>query len=323
MIEVQEEITAIQSFNIEDTPKNSKKLFWLELIRDGLGNPISIPLMVVRGKSDYPILGVTAAVHGNELNGIQVIQRIYDNLDAEDFEGTIIAIPVVNIPAFMRKKRRFNDGVDLNHIMPGKSDGNISQVYAYHFFNKIVEHFDYLLDLHTASPGRINTYYIRADMKNPTTKKMALLQNPQIIVHNPASDGTLRGACNEEDIPAVTMEIGNPNVYQRKLIRSGVVGVDNVMSFLEMTDDEIELPTAEPVICKKSYWIYTDTGGLLTIHVDLMQMLNVNHHIATIRDVFGREIKKYYAPEAGIVIGKSTSPVNQSGGRILHLGIVR
>ena len=82
-------------------------------------------------------------------------------------------------------------------------------------------------------------------------------------------------------------------------------------------------PKIEPVICKKSYWIYTDTGGLLTIYVDLMQRLEANQHIATIRDVFGREVKRYYAPEVGIVIGKSTSPVNQSGGRILHLGILR
>ena len=320
---MQENITTVTEFQIIDTPKNSKKLFWLEIMRDGLGNAVSIPLMVVRGKADFPVLGVTAAVHGNELNGVQVIQRIYDNLDAEDFDGVIVGIPVVNIPAYKRKTRRFEDGTDLNHIMPGKADGNTSQIYAYRFIERVVKSFDYLLDLHTASPGRINTYYVRADMKHPTTRKLALLQNPQIIVHNPPFDGTLRGACHEMDIPAITMEIGNPNVYQRLLIRSGVEGVDNVMSFLEMTDDAIDKPTTEPVICKKSYWIYTDKGGLLTVYAELMQMLKKGEHIATLRDVFGREIKKYYAPEAGIVIGKSTSPVNQSGGRILHLGIVR
>lgn len=319
----QENIPIVQEFRIEDTPAGSKKLFWLELTRDGLGNPVCVPLMVVRGRADFPVLGLTAAVHGNELNGIPIIQRIYNTLDAADFEGVVVGVPVVNIPAYTAKRRRFDDGTDLNHIMPGKDKGNANQIYAYRFFNRVAQHFDYLLDLHTASPGRINTYYVRADMSHPTTKKLALLQNPQIIVHNPPSDGTLRGAANESDIPAITMEIGNPNVYQRRLIRSGVEGVDNVMSFLEMTDDPIDPPELDAVVCKKSYWIYTDTGGLMIIHVDLTDKLTKGQHIATIKDVFGREIKKYFAPEAGIVIGKSTAPVNQTGGRILHLGILR
>ena len=97
--------------------------------------------MVARGKEDFPILGLTAAVHGNELNGIPVIQRLFTEIDVKELKGTLIGIPVANIPSFVRKKRRFNDGVDLNHIMPGKPDGNVSQVYAYRFFNRIVKHF--------------------------------------------------------------------------------------------------------------------------------------------------------------------------------------
>ena len=277
--------------------------------------------MVARGKSDFPILGVTAAVHGNELNGISVIQRLFTEIDVEELNGVIVAIPVMNIPAFNRKKRRFNDGVDLNHIMPGKENGSISQVYAFRLIDRIVQHFDYLLDLHTASQGRINSYYIRADMKHPVTRKMALLQNAQIIVHNPPSDGTMRGAAEEMNIPAITLEVGNPNTFQKKLIKSGVEGVHNVLAYLEMTGDEIEEPKKDAVICKKSYWIYTEKGGLLTVHATLLQMLKEGELIATLRDVFGNVIEEYHAPEDGIVIGKSVSPVNQTGGRILHLGI--
>ncbi|MFK7946726.1 MAG: succinylglutamate desuccinylase/aspartoacylase family protein [Saprospiraceae bacterium] len=279
--------------------------------------------MVARGKSDFPILGVTAAVHGNELNGISVIQRLFKEIDVEELNGVIVAVPVMNIPAFIRKKRRFNDGVDLNHIMPGKEDGSISQVYAFRLIDRIVQHFDYLLDLHTASQGRINSYYIRADMKHPVTRKMALLQNAQIIVHNPPSDGTMRGAAEEMNIPAITLEVGNPNTFQKKLIKSGVEGVHNVLAYLEMTDDDIEEPKKEAFICKKSYWIYTAKGGLLTVHSNLLQMLKKGELIATLRDVFGNVIEEYHAPEDGIVIGKSVSPVNQTGGRILHLGILK
>jgi len=316
-----ESIQIINKFNLDDTPKGSIKFFWLKIVSDGFGCPISIPLMVARGKEDGPTLGLTAAVHGNELNGIPVIQRLFTEVDLNELRGTIIGIPAVNVPSFMRKKRRFNDGVDLNHIMPGKADGNVSQVYAYNFVDKIVKHFDFLIDLHTASFGRINSYYVRADMDQEATKELAILQNADIIVHNPPSDGTLRGAADELGIPAITVEVGNPSIYQKRLIRSGIVGIHNALCHLNMIDDEIEENDKETVICHHSYWLYTDSGGLLNIHAKLLDKLEKGQDIGIIRDIFGRKIKDYHAPQAGIVVGKSISPVNQSGGRILHLGI--
>lgn len=311
------------SFNVKDTPPQSICYYWIDLITDGLGVAIRVPVMVARGKEDFPVLGITAAVHGNELNGIPVIQRLFSEIDPTELKGIIVAIPVVNIPSYIRHKRRFNDGVDLNHIMPGKADGNVSQVYAYRFFEKFVRHMDYLLDLHTASTGRINSYYVRADMKHPITRKLALLQNAQIIVHNPPSDGTLRGAADAIDIPAITLEVGNPNTFQKKMIKSGLIGVHNVLSYLEMIDDPVEKSENPTVVCQRSYWIYTDVGGLLALHVDLMEEVEQGTLLASIRDIFGNMVKQYYAPEAGIVVGKSVSPVNQAGGRILHLGIKR
>jgi predicted deacylase len=317
------DVPMILDFNIEDTPRGTRKHYWLKIISDGFSNPICIPVMVMRGLKDGPVLGVTAAVHGNELNGISVIQRLFNEVEVDELSGTIVGVPVVNVPAFVRKKRRFNDGVDINHIMPGKKDGNISQVYAYRFINRLVRHIDYLLDLHTASTGRINSYYIRADMDKPDVRKMAQLQNADIIVHNPPSDGTLRGAADDMGIPAITLEVGNPSTFQKKLIRSGVDGVHNVLCDLGMVDDEIITTEKNTVLCDRSIWIYTDTGGLLTIPVDLRQIVKKGDLIASLRDIFGNKVKEYFAPEDGIVIGKSVSPVNQTGGRILHLGIIK
>ena len=317
------DVPVIDQFNLEDTPKGTLKYYWLHLVEDGFGNPISIPVIVARGFEDGPTLGLTAAVHGNELNGIPVIQRLFNELDLNELKGTIIGVPVVNVPSYMRKKRRFNDGNDLNHIMPGKADGNISQIYAYRFVQRLVKNFDFLLDLHTASFGRINSYYVRADMDQPATAELAKLQNAEIIVHNPPSDGTLRGAADELGIPAITLEVGNPSIFQKSLIRSGIVGIHNVLCHLGMTDDDIEQAENETVICDHSYWLYTDMGGLLNIHARLLDRLESGQDIGHLRDIFGRKVKDYEAPEAGIVIGKSVSPVNQSGGRILHLGIIR
>ena len=317
----QDNIPTVLEFDPKTAPKGMKSYYWLKIISDGFANPISIPVMVARGEEDGPVVGLTAAVHGNELNGISVIQRLFNEVEIHELRGTIVGVPVVNVPGFNRKKRRFNDGVYLNHIMPGKPDGNISQVYAHRFIDRLVKNFDILLDLHTASFGRINSYYIRADMDDPTVNKLAKLQNADIIVHNPPSDGTLRGAAGELGISAITLEVGNPNTFQKRLIRSGVDGIHNVLCHLNMIDDEIIKIEKETVLCNQSMWIYTDVGGLLTIHVELREKVKKGDLIASIRNIFGKKIKDYYTPEDGIVIGKSISPVNQTGGRILHLGM--
>lgn len=311
----------VMKFDRASTPPGSIRHYWLRLASDGMGNPMLVPLMVARGKEDGPTLGLTAAIHGDELNGISVIQRLFADIDVAELRGTVVAIPVVNIPGFNRQQRFFADGSDINHLMPGKENGNASQVYAYRLVNRFLKFVDHLLDLHTASRGRVNSYYVRADMSQESTRKLALLQNPQLIVHNPPNDGTFRGTADALDIPAITLEVGNPGVYQKKMIRSGLVGVHNVLSHLGMTDDEQEPPQVPTIICKKSYWLYTETGGLLQMHVDLLERVRKGDHIASLRNVFGDLTQEYYAPEDGVVIGKSTSPVNQSGGRILHLGI--
>ncbi len=293
---------------------------WLDLVSDPMGKPVAVPVLIYRGRHEGPVLGLTAAIHGDELNGIPVIQRVFREIVNMDIAGTLVGVPVVNMPSFLRRQRRFIDGVDLNHIMPGRPDGNVSQVYAHRLFEGIVRHFDYLIDLHTASFGRINSYYIRADLRNKTSKALALLQHAQIIVDNPPLDGTLRGAAASLDIPAITLEVGNPNTFQRGFIRSGITGLYNAMIYLGMIDDELEEAKEEAVVCHSSTWIYTTTGGLLTVLPNLTQMLEKGELIAHQYDIFGDKLKEYHAPEKGVVIGKSTHPVNQTGGRILHLG---
>ena len=315
--------TKVSQLDIKNLDKGKLYRFWLEIVKDGIGQDVSIPVMVAKGNQDGPIIGLTAAVHGNELNGIPVIQRLFKELDVEQMSGTVVGVPVLNVPSLLRKKRRFLDGTDLNHIMPGKEGGTVSQIYSWRVVNKLINQFDYLVDLHTASNGRINSYYIRADMADEIVRKMALLQNAQIIIHNPPNDGTLRGTADALNIPAITLEVGDPNRFQKGMIRDGLTGIHNLLAFLGVTDNEIEENNDETVICKRSYWIYSDEGGLLYVHPSVTQKVSKGEQIATVRNVFGDVVKTYFAPEDGVVIGKSTSPVNQAGGRILHLGIIK
>jgi len=317
------ELAVIKNINLDTIPAGEITRYWLEVVEDGMGVPIRVPIMVAKGNEDGPVVGITAAVHGNELNGIPVIQRLFNEIDPLSLKGMVIGVPIVNVPSYLNKTRRFLDGVDLNHIMPGKENGTISQVYAWRIVNRLVKHFDYLLDLHTASNGRVNSYYIRADMSDEMVRKMAQLQNAQIIVHNPPSDGTLRGTADELEIPAITLEVGNPNLFQKGMIRDGLTGMYNLLGHLKMMDTEVEEISEDTVLCKRSYWLYSDVGGLITVHPKVAKIVEKGETIATVRNIFGDVIKEYHTPERGVVIGKSVSPVNQTGGRILHLGVIK
>lgn len=320
---LEEEPQYIKELDLKAVPKGSIKKFWFHLVTDGMGQPIYIPIIVARGMHAGDVLGVSAAVHGNEVNGTQVIQRLFKVIDPMQLKGTIVGVPVMNNPSFLLKRRRFLDQVDLNHIMPGVENGNVSEVYAHRFVHKIVQQFDYLIDLHTASFGRINSYYIRADLKDPVTRKMAMLQQGQIVVHKAASDGTLRGAADAMDIPSVTIEVGNPNVFQKGMIRFSLTGVMNFLAHQGMIQGDIRHPEIAPIICKSSYWIYSDTGGILKVEPKPTEMVKKGQIVASLYDIFGKKIKSYTAPEDGIVIGKNVNPVAQTGSRVLHLGIIK
>jgi len=313
----------VKELDIEAYEKGQTHKLWLHLIGDAMGNPILVPLILIKGAEPGRTLGITAAVHGNEINGIPVIQRLANQVDASQLKGNILAVPVVNTPSFLHWSRRFVDNVDLNHIMPGNKKGNASAVYAYRFFDRVIKNVDYLLDLHTASFGRINSYYIRADMRNKITAKLAKLQNPEIIVHNPPADGTLRGAASALKIPAITLELGDPNVFQKGVIQACLTGLNNALFQLKMLEGEVVIPKREAALCSHSYWLYADMGGILTVIPKVTKVVEKGEKIAVLRDIFGSVIREYHSPERGIVIGKSVNPVNQTGGRILHLGILK
>lgn len=297
--------------------------FYMDLVANGIGQDIHVPVIVAKGPEPGPVVGVTAVVHGNELNGLKIIQQLFNKLEWANLRGTLLGVPVVNVPAILNMERRFNDNEDLNRIMPGREDGNMSEVYASRLITRIISSMDYLVDLHTASFGRINSYYIRANLRSKVQLKLAELQNADIILNNEGADGTLRSAASDLGIHAITLEVGDPNRFQKGMIRSGLEGIFNVLHHLNMLDGDPDEDVEPAVICSKSYWIYADRGGILEVFPDITDLLKKGEKIAVVRDVFGEVIKEYHCPQDGIVIGKSTHPVGQTGSRILHLGIIK
>lgn len=314
-------IEVIKRLKLEDIPDNCFKKYWVHLVSNGMAQPIYVPVMVAKGKKEGPVLGITAAVHGNELNGISVIQKLFKQIDTNTLSGTLVGVIAFNVPSLLNQERRFIDGEDINRIMPGKETGNRSEVYVYRMIERIISQLDYLIDLHTASFGRINSYYIRANMKAKIASRMAHLQNADIILNNEGADGTLRSAAADLGIHSITSELGDPNRFQKGMIRSGLEGILNVMIDLGMIKGEIQTPDSPVISCKRSFWIFANEGGVLEVIPSILDEIKKGQKIAVVKNIFGDVAKEYFTPKDGIVIGKSVHPINQTGGRILHLGI--
>ena len=280
----------------------------------------------------------------------------------EALSGTVVAVPVVNPIGFARYTRGYADGADLNRIMPGKKLGSASQHFAAALISKLVRHFDFLLDLHTASFGRCNSLYVRADMTDPVTHRLALLQAPQIVVHNSGPDGSLRGACAAMGKPCITVEIGDPQVLDPALTGKALQGVRNTLSFLKMAQlwpgGELAggggsssgggaaaaaaaggeggsgstaaaaaaaaaqlASVAPPVLVSRSFWVFSTCGGILTVKPPVATWVKRGDVIAEVHSIWGALVDTVLASHDGIVVGKSTNPVCQTGDRILHLGV--
>jgi predicted deacylase len=312
----------VEHVDLDELPRCRIARLLVELAHDALGNPVRVPVLVARGERPGPTFGLTASVHGNELNGIPVIHQLFDRLDVRALRGNVVAVVAVNVPGVVNMQRELLEGIDLNDIMPGRPEGNVAQVYAHRFLEQIVRGFDYLIDLHTASFGRANALYVRAEMTNPTTAQMAYLQRPQIILHNPPSDGTLRGAADDMGIPAITVEIGSPQQFQPTYIKRALVGLRAVLSEVGMMPHRKVKLGKKPVLCSSSQWLYTDHGGLLEVFPHVTATVAAGEVVARLGNAFGDVVREYRAPHDGIVIGKSTNPACPTGGRILHLGTV-
>lgn len=312
-------IGRVHPLNASDYPIGERTNLRLALFEDAFGDPLDVPVIVMRGAQPGPVFGITAAVHGDELNGIRIIHELVESLDLSELRGSLLCVPVVNVPAYRAGQRRFPDGTDLNQSFPGKAKGRTAEQYARAFSNAFLGSIDYLVDIHTASEGRINTFYVRADLENERVAKMASLLNPAITLNVKASDHTLRGSARKRGVSAVTLEAGNPNAFQDTMVAEGVWGIRNILCWLNMLNTAY-VESERTVVCASSQWLYTSSGGVLELDIALGQHVEAKQVLARTLDPFGRVQSEYKAPFAGIVIGMARNPVAVPGTRFCHLG---
>lgn len=312
----------VSAYSIDEIAPDSIQRVRVSMTENATGNETLVPVMVMRGEEPGPVVGVTAAIHGNELNGIIVVHRLFEELGKQRLlKGAVVGVPLLNVPGYLRQQRQFEDGVDLNRIMPGSPTGNESALYAHRILERIIAPFDYLVDLHTASTGRENSHYVRADMTDARTAELARILSPQLILHSPNVDGTLRGAAQAMGKCALTVEVGDPQRLQRGLVRSARLGLQEMLEHLGMLPDISDPDPGEPVECSRSLWMHTDRGGVLRVSPQVTDEVKKGDRVATLRNIWGDLVREYMAPEDGVVIGRSINPAARAGSRIIHLGI--
>lgn len=280
--------------------------------------PVEIPITAIRGEQDGPVVFVTAAVHGDEINGIEIVRRLIYDVDHERMSGALICVPVVNVLGFLSHSRYLPDRRDLNRHFPGDPRGHTSSRIASIFFKEVVRHCDYGIDLHTAPAGRDNIAHVRADVEVPEVRRIARAFGTSILVHTKGQPGTLRRAATEAGIPTLTFEAGEPARFNRGVTTEGFRGVLNVLIALAMMKGEIRKPSYR-VIVKETLWIRAERGGILDLRVRPGQLIYEGDIISVNMNPFGAEVNTIRSPVTGMVIGTTSSPIVNPGMPICHI----
>lgn len=282
-------------------------------------SPLSLTAEIIHGKRPGPVLMINAAIHGDELNGVEIVRQTLDQLNPESLKGTVIAIPVVNVFGFIHKSRYLPDRRDLNRFFPGSENGSIAGRMAYHIFEEIVRKCTHIIDLHTAAIYRTNLPQIRVYLENPQSAAMAQAFGTPVIVDAALREGSLRSEAEKIGIPVITYEAGEALRFEPFAITAGVNGVKSVMQHLGMIRRSTKKSKVEPVIARATRWVRGDGDGILRSHVALGQRVNKHQLLATISSPLGNQEVEITAPEGGIIIGQQTLPLVNEGDAIYHI----
>lgn len=282
------------------------------------GADVTIPVYVWKGRKPGPVVSVTAAVHGDEINGTGTIRSIITDPPFELLKGTLVMVPVVNLLGFERHSRYLPDRRDLNRSFPGSSSGSLASRLAHSFFHQLVKHCDYSIDLHTAAVRRTNFPNVRADMSNPTLKSFARAFGTELIVSGAGPKGSLRRAATKAGCLTMILEAGEVWKVEPAVVEYAIRGITNCLQHLHMVEGE---PTRPPYRLEtdSTTWVRATSGGFLEFHVAPGDIVHKDEPIATNSELTGEEIETIRAPRDGIVLGMTTMPSVAPGDPVVHL----
>lgn len=283
------------------------------------GDSVTMPVRVLRGKKAGPVLFVSAAVHGDELNGVEIIRRLLRLPAMKRLRGTLLAVPIVNVHGFLRQSRYMPDRRDLNRSFPGSDTGSVAGRTAHVFLSEIVKKADYGIDLHTGAIHRPNLPQIRADLSKPDTMRLAQAFGAPLMLDAPPASGTLRDYTTRNKIPVLLYESGEALRFDEVAIRIGVSGVVRVMRALDMLPAVRKTASRSSVHAHTSSWMRAPRSGILRSLVKLGATVRKGEAVALVADPFGEDETSIEAAFDGVVIGRLNLPVVHEGDAVCHV----
>lgn len=282
---------------------------------------VTIPISVIRGTRGGATVFVTATVHGDEINGVGILRRLLDLTDWRELRGTLIAVPVANVPGFLTQSRRLPDRRDLNRSFPGSRRGSLTSRLAETLFREVIRKSDFGIDLHTAGGERANYPHVRADLSDPGVAKLARAFGCPLIVAGRGPQRSLRRTAVAAGVPTIVYEAGSPLRLERPLIGVGVAGILSVLRSLRMLEGEPASPPLSLVV-SRTHWVRAQVGGILDLQVGLGQPLRRGDPISINANPFRREVSVLATPSPGVVLGLTQLPLVHSGDAICHLALL-
>lgn len=290
----------------------------LEISETYTGDKICIPIRVIRSKNPGPSILITAAIHGDEINGTGII---HDFLFANEIalkQGTLILVPVVNVFGFESHERYLPDRRDLNRSFPGSPNGSLASRIADKLMTELVDKCDYAIDLHTAASQRTNYPNVRADLSNPKTKHLAVAFGCALVLDGKGPEGSFRREATRRGCPTIILEAGEPCKIEPTLLQIGLRGIHNVLIEFGMFDGKVEKPPFQALV-RKTSWARATVGGILKFHVSPGDFVDQGQPLATNYSILGYKQNIIESPSHGIIVGMTTMPAVKPGEPICNI----
>ncbi len=284
------------------------------------GKTVKPPVMVVRGRRPGPVLCLVAAIHGDELNGIEIVRRVIRNIDPMSVNGTVIGVPIVNLYGFTANSRYLPDRRDLNRYFPGNPSGSAASRIAYRFFTQIIKHCNYVVDFHTGSFKRINLPQLRADMNNPHIREFASHFGSTAVLHKSGNGKSLRVAATNADIPTVAFELGQPGSLQEDYVDSGIETINTLIGNLGILK-KMHLWFEPQPVYYSSRWVRVNSGGILMSKIDIGSKVKLNQLLGYIINPLTSQQVKILSPVKGRVLGMALNQFMLPGYAAYHIGV--
>jgi hypothetical protein len=288
-----------------------------------LGDPVRMPVTVVNGERPGPTVFLSAAAHGDELNGVEVVRVVAQEWDHADLCGTLVCLPVLNVPGFITQQRYLPIyDRDLNRSFPGRVDGTSAKRMADSIFRNFVAPCDLGIDFHTSTRGRTNMLHVRADMRDATVERVANAFATNVVIDAEGPSGSLRREATAAGTPTITVEMGEAHRFQRAFIDDALAGTGSVLAEFGLQERGlVRWPGWRTVVSEsdEKTWIRADAGGLVDVHAEYGDLVTAGDRIATITNPFKTEATAVEAPFTGVLVGVAENPLVYPGNPVCHL----